>query len=341
MANFYSDTQTRPTPAMRQAVLTAEVGDEQRFEDPSTLALEARVAELLGKEAAVLLPTGTMCNEIAIRVHTVPGDEIICERSSHIIGFEGGGPAALSGVMVHPIDGERGTFTAAQVERALRPESRYMPRSRMVSIEQTANMAGGTVWPLELIDEVADAGRAAGLAVHMDGARLLNAAVASGHAASDHTRSVDTVWIDLTKGLGAPVGAVLAGSQDFIASAWRFKQQWGGAMRQSGVLAAMGLHALDHHVDRLADDHERAARIGRALADLPGVDEVVEPQSNIVIFSLPADGLSPEELVAKAREAGVRLGAAGGRRCRIVTHLDVDDDDVDRLLDVLSDLLGR
>ena len=321
---------------MRATVLDADVGDEQRGADPTTIQLEHRVAELLGKEAAVFLPTGTMCNEIAIRVHTDPGDEIICERSCHIIGFEGGGVAAISGAMVNPIDGHRGTFTADQVRSALRPTSRYTPRSRLVTMEQTTNISGGTVWPVQQLDEVAAAGREAGLAVHLDGARLLNAAVASGIPASRHTREADSCWIDLTKGLGAPVGAVLAGSAEFIKDAWRHKQQWGGAMRQSGVLAAMGLYALDHHVDRLADDHARAARIGQALAGMPGVAKVLPVDTNIVIFDTTEEGPSGPELVAAAETEGVLIGAFTERRCRIVTHLDVDDTDVDRLIAMLE-----
>ena len=340
MSNFYSDTQTQPTPAMRATVLDAVVGDEQQFADPTTIELERRVAGLLGKEAAVFLPTGTMCNELAIRVHASRGDEVICERSSHIIGFEAGGPAANSGVMIHPLDGQRGTFTAHQVTGALRPPSRHMPRSVMVTLEQTANLSGGTVWPIEQIDEVASAARENGLITHMDGARLMNAVVASAISAARQARDMDSCWIDLTKGLGAPVGAVLAGSTDFIEQVWRFKQQWGGAMRQSGVLAAMGIYALDHHVARLADDHARAKRIENALTELSGVAEVQPADTNIVIFDTASHSPTGPELVAALAEADVQIGSFTERRCRIVTHLDVDDDDVDRLLGALASTLG-
>ena len=339
MHNFYSDTQTKPTRAMRATVMDAEVGDEQRFSDPTTLLLERRVADLLGKEAAVFLPTGSMCNEIAIKVHTDPSDEVICERSSHIIGFESGGPAMLSGAMVHPLDGERGRFSAEQVRGAVRPVSRYMPRSRLVSIEQTANLAGGSIWPVELIDEVSDTARQAGLATHMDGARLMNAVVATGVPAARFARGMDSVWIDLTKGLGAPVGAVLAASEDFIDRAWRWKQQWGGAMRQSGILAAMGLYALDHHVDRLAEDHARAARIGEALAAMSLVEDVLRVETNIVVFLIEEEGPSGPRLLELAAEAGVAMSGRDERSCRIVTHLDVDDHDVDALLEVMASFL--
>ncbi len=341
MHNFYSDTQTKPTRAMKATVMDAEVGDEQRFDDPTTIRLERRVADLLGKEAAVFLPSGSMCNEISIKVHTDPSDEVICDRSSHLIGFESGGPAMLSGAMVYALDGDRGRFSGEQVTDAIRPVTRYMPRSRLVSIEQTANLAGGSIWPVELIDEVAEVAHQAGLATHMDGARLLNAVVAAGVPAARFARDMDSVWIDLTKGLGAPVGAVLAGSEEFIDRAWRWKQQWGGAMRQSGVLAAMGLYALDHHVERLAEDHARATRIGEALAGMSLVEEVLPVETNIVVFHIAAAGPSGPRLLELAAEVGVAMSGRDQRSCRIVTHLDVDDHDVDVLLEVLASFLDR
>ncbi|MEO1494064.1 MAG: threonine aldolase family protein [Pseudomonadota bacterium] len=340
MDDFYSDTKTKPTPEMRRTVLDAEVGDEQKGEDPTTAALCERVADMLGKEAALFLPSGTMCNEIAIRVHVRPGDEIICERNCHIVGFEGGGPAALSGAMVHPIDGERGMLSPEQVTGAIRTSSRYAPQSRLLSVEQTANMAGGAVWPVDQLNAVAEVAHAHGLATHMDGARLMNAVVQSGRPATDHTAGFDSCWIDFTKGLGAPIGAVLAGSKDFIAHAWVFKQQFGGAMRQSGIAAAMCLHALDHHVDRLAEDHTNAQRIADHLEGLPGVAQVLPVETNIVIFDLAETAPSAADLVACAHADGQILGAFGPRRIRIVTHLDVDGGAVDRLLAVLSTHLG-
>lgn len=339
MHNFYSDTQTKPTKAMLATVMDAEVGDEQRFEDPTTIRLERRVADLLGKEAAVFLPSGSMCNEVAVKVHTEPSDEVICDRSSHIVGFESGGPAMLSGVMIYALEGDRGRFSAEQVRQAIRPVTRYMPRSRLVSIEQTANLAGGSIWPVGLIDDVAGVAHEAGLATHMDGARLMNAVVATGVPASRYSRDMDSVWIDLTKGLGAAVGAVLAGSAKFIDRAWRWKQQWGGSMRQSGILAAMGLYALDHHVDRMAEDHARAARIGNALAGMSLVEEVLPVETNIVVFRIEEAGPSGPRLLELAAEAGVAMSGRDRRSCRIVTHLDVDDHDVDVLLEVLASLL--
>ena len=328
MINLYSDTQTRPTPEMREAMASAEVGDEQSFADPTVNELCSRVASLLGFEAAVFLPSGTMCNAIAFRLHIgTGGDEVYLHRRSHPVIAEAGGPAALSGAVLCPLDGERGMFTADALRDALRPAGdRYLPRSRLVSVEQTTNLAGGHVWPREQLSEVVEVSRDAGLRLHMDGARLMNAVVASGLDAASWTAGFDTAWVDFSKGLGAPVGACLAGSRELIDEAWRYKQMWGGAMRQAGIIAAGALYALDHHVDRLADDHALAASLARELASVPGV--VIEPAevtTNIVVFSV-AD--APALVAALARD-GVKMGALGPRTVRAVTHLDVDADDVD------------
>ncbi|MEM1267026.1 MAG: threonine aldolase family protein [Pseudomonadota bacterium] len=284
--DFYSDTKTQPTTAMREVVLSCVVGDEQKDEDPTTRELCARVAELLGKEAALFLPSGTMCNEIAVNLHARPGDEIICEQSCHVINFETGGPAALSGVMIRAIEGDHGRFTADQVRACLRPASRYAPRSALLCVEQTANMGGGAVWTVDDLDAVAEAARGAGLATHMDGARLMNAAVKAGVPAARFAAGYDTVWIDFTKGLGAPVGAVLAGPSEVIAEAWRVKQRIGGALRQSGIVASMCLYALDNHVERLAEDHALAAHLGSEIGARAEVASVLPVETNIVIFDL-------------------------------------------------------
>ncbi len=332
--NLYSDTQTRPTDGMRAAIAQAEVGDEQRGRDPTTRALQERVAGLLGHEAAVFLPSGTMCNEIAIRLHVRPGgDEMIAGSSAHPVVAEAGGPAQFAGAMVRTIDGDGGVFTAAEVEAAVRWRvDRYTPRSRLVAIEQTTNMGGGRVWPLETIREVLEVARRHGMRAHLDGARLINAVVASGVSASDYASGFDTAWIDFTKGLGAPVGAVLAGSRELIDDAWRWKQMLGGAMRQSGMLAAGCLYALDHHVDRLVEDHENARRLASGLAAIPGVKldpEAVE--TNIVIFEVD----DAHALVQRLADQ-VELGAVGANRVRGVTHLDVTADDVDRAIAAVS-----
>ncbi len=321
--NLYSDTQTRPTAAMREAMAAAEVGDEQSFADPTVNALCERVAALLGFEAAVFLPSGTMCNAIAFRLHIGPGgDEAYLHRRSHPIVAEAGGPAALSGAVLCPLDGERGMFTADALRDALRPAGdRYLPRSRLVSVEQTTNLAGGHVWPREQLSEVVEVARDAGLRLHMDGARLMNAVVASGRDAASWAAGFDTAWMDFSKGLGAPVGACLAGSRPLIDEAWRYKQMWGGAMRQAGIVAAGALYALDHHVERLADDHALAASLARELAGVPGVKlDPAEVTTNIVVFEV-ADAPA---LVAALADAGVKMGALGPRTVRAVTHLDVD-----------------
>ena len=323
MVNLYSDTQTRPTAAMRRAMAEAEVGDEQSFADPTVNALCARVAELLGFEAAVFLPSGTMCNEIAFRLHIRPGgDEAYLHRMSHPIVAEAGGPAAFSGAMMHPLEGARGMFTAEALAAALRPAGdRYLPRSRLVSVEQTTNLAGGRVWPADQLHEVVAVASSYALRLHMDGARLMNAVVASGVPAGEWTRGFDTAWLDFSKGLGAPMGACLAGSRELIDEAWRYKQMLGGALRQAGIVAAGALHALDHHVERLADDHELARLLARGLEAVPGVEiDAAQVETNIVVFGV-ADAPA---LVAELGAAGVKMGALGPRTVRAVTHLDVD-----------------
>jgi len=337
LVNLYSDTQTRPTPAMRQAMCEAEVGDEQRFEDPQVTALCARVADLLGMEAAVFMPSGTMCNEIAFRLHIRPGgDEAILHRTSHPIIAEAGGPAAFAGAMMQPLDTPRGMFTGADVRAALRHPDRYSPRSRLVSVEQTTNMAGGRVWPLEQLRGVVEVASEAGLRLHMDGARLMNAVVAAGVPAAEFTRGFDTAWLDFTKGLGAPLGACLAGSASLIEEAWRYKQMLGGALRQAGIVAAGALYALDHNVDRLADDHANARALAEGLAEIEGVTlDPGEVETNIVIFEVA----EPERLCAALERDDVRMGVVGARQVRAVTHLDVDADGVQRAVQAVRGAL--
>jgi threonine aldolase len=327
VVNLYSDTQTRPTEEMRRAIASADVADEQRLADPTTNRLQERVAELLGQEAALFLPTGTMCNQISFRLHARPGgDELILDRTAHPIIAEAGGPANNAQLMIHALDGEGGIFTAEQLRAAIRdPANRYLPRSRVVSVEQTTNMGGGRVWPLERIHEVLEVARDRGLRTHMDGARLMNAVVASRTSAAEFAGGFDTAWLDFTKGLGAPVGAVLAGSGDLIDEAWRWKQQMGGAFRQSGIVAAGCLYALDHHVERLAEDHENARALADGLAELGC--EVIPPETNIVIFSA-SDGF-----VDRMASHGVELSGTPDGRVRAVTHLDVDRAGIDAALE--------
>jgi len=328
--NLLSDTQTRPTPAMREAMARAEVGDEQTGDDPTTNLLQERVAALLGKPAAVFMPSGTMCNVTATLATCRPGDEIVAHRTAHIVSREGGAHAALGGFQITGLDGDDGQFSLEAFHAALHPKTRYQPPQTMVSVEQTANIGGGTIWPQATLDAVAAAGKAAGMVTHLDGARLMNAVVANGISARDMTAGWDSAWIDFSKGLGAPVGAVLAGSRDFIDEVWRWKQRLGGAMRQSGVIAAACLYALDHHVDRLADDHANARRLASGLAQIEGV-EVQQPQTNLVFFTPDGAGVSGAELVTRLRRHGVSVAMMDGR-IRACTHLDVTAAMIDETL---------
>jgi threonine aldolase len=334
--NLYSDTQTRPTAGMRRAIAEADVGDEQRMRDPTVNALQERVADLLGQEAALFLPSGTLCNAIAFRLHLRPGgDEVLLDRSSHPVIAEAGSAAALSHAMTQQLDGDAGIFSAEQVEAGIRePGNRYLPRSRLVSVEQTTNMGGGRIWPLATIEDVLGVARRHGLRAHMDGARLMNAVVASGVSAADFASGFDTAWVDFSKGLGAPVGAVLAGSRDLIQEAWRYKQMMGGALRQAGIVAAGCLYALDHHVERLMEDHANARRLAEGLEEL-GLD-VQPPDTNIVICPVEdAPGLT-----ARLAERGVEVSAAGPGRIRMLTHLDVDEPGIERALAAFGEALA-
>ena len=337
--NLYSDTQTRPTRAMKEAMVRAEVGDEQAGSDPTVHALCDRMAALLGKEAAVFLPSGTMCNVVAILTHCRPGEEVVAHHTSHILTSEGGAHAAFTGVQILPLPGPRGLFTADDVRAAIRPRTRYAPRQRLLAVEQTANIGGGTVWPLAQLNEVAAVAREQGWATHMDGARLMNACVATGLSAKHMAVSYDSVWVDFTKGLGAPLGAVLAGSAAFIDEAWRWKQRLGGSMRQAGICAAACLYALDHHVDRLAEDHRNAKALARGLRQIPGV-ALEKPDTNLVFFDPAGAGLPAAELIRRLRLEGVHLSLLGGR-VRACTHLDVTQPMIEETLALIRAELSR
>jgi threonine aldolase len=335
--NLLSDTQTRPTPAMREAMARAEVGDEQIGDDPSVNLLCERVAELLGKEAAVFLPSGTMCNVTATLVHCRPGDEILAHGSAHIIAREGGAHAALGGFQITALSGADGKFTPGTFRSALHPRTRYQPPQTVVSVEQTANIGGGTIWNKSDIDEIVQIAKANGLATHMDGARLLNACVATGISAGDMATGWDSAWIDFSKGLGAPIGAVIAGSRDFIDEVWRWKQRLGGSMRQAGICAAACTYALDHHVDRLREDHSNARALARGLAQIAGVD-VQQPETNLVFFKPDGAGISGNDMVARLRQHGVLLAMMDGR-IRACTHLDVTADMIEETVGLVRDIV--
>ncbi|MDX2115606.1 MAG: GntG family PLP-dependent aldolase [Planctomycetota bacterium] len=319
-----SDTVTRPTAGMKRAMLEAPLGDDVLGDDPTVALLEERAAAVLGKQRACFVPSGTMANQIAIRCHTEPGDEIICHRDSHIIHYETGAPAVISGCMIAPAEGEAGLFDEQELERLVRPDNIHAARSRLLVIENTHNRGGGTVWPEAQTARLTARGRALGLRTHLDGARIWNASVASGLAPARLAQHFDSVSACFSKGLGAPVGSVVAGDEAFIAKARRVRKMLGGAMRQSGVLAAAALYALEHHVQRLAEDHAAAARLARSLASIDGLS--VDParvQTNIVYVDVGA-GLGPAAAYCQRVAAqGVLVLPTGPARFRAVTHLDV------------------
>jgi threonine aldolase len=335
--NLYSDTQTQPSEAMRKAMAYAEVGDEQRGLDPTVIALQEEVAELLGMEEAVFLPSGSMCNQIAVRLHIRPlGDEMYLHRLAHPITAEAGGAAAIAGAMIMPLEGQGGMFDGDTLRARMRdPRDSHEPRSRLVMVEQTTNLGGGRVWPRAKIEEVLAVAKEFGLRTHLDGARLLNAAVAAGEPAAAFSGGFETAWIDFSKGLGAPVGACLAGPAELIAEARRYKQMLGGSMRQAGIVAAGARYGLQHNVERLADDHANAKFLAEGLAELPGVE--IDPttvETNIVIFDVP----DAEALADKLAAGGVEMSLLEGR-VRAVTHLDVDRAGVEKALAAVHDAL--
>ncbi|MDB5621111.1 threonine aldolase family protein [Tardiphaga sp.] len=335
--NLLSDTQTRPTPAMRAAMADAPVGDEQIGDDPTVNALCARVAGLLGKEAAVFMPSGTMCNVAATLVHCRPGDEILAHPTAHLISREGGAHAALGGFQVTAVPGADGQFTPAAFKAALHPRNRYEPPQTLVSVEQTANIGGGTIWPKTALDEIVAIARDHRMATHMDGARLLNACVATGISAPEMSEGWDSVWLDFTKGLGAPLGAAMAGSRDFIDEVWRWKQRLGGSMRQAGTSAAGCLYSLDHHVERLKDDHTNARVLAGGLAQIEGM-VVQQPQTNLVFFDPAGTGVTGAAMVAALRQRGVLLATMDGR-IRACTHLDVSAAMIEETLGLVRDIV--
>jgi threonine aldolase len=337
-----SDTMTRPTAAMREAIAGAEVGDEQYGEDPTVLELERRAAAWLGHEAAVFLPTASMANQIALRILTSPGDELLAEENAHVLINEQGGPAVFSGLVMRGLPGRHGTFSPEQVRASIRDwSSGHMPRTRLVSIENTHNSSGGRTWSLAQIDAVAEAAREHDLRMHLDGARLVNAAVALGVPPAEIGKRFDAVTLCLSKGLGCPLGALIAGSAELMIAARRGKHLFGGAMRQAGIIAAAGIYALDHHVERIADDHARARRLaeGWAAAGLP-VDPAAT-ETNFVHIDLAPLGLTMPDAIARAEAVGVGISdTVNPTILRALTHLDISDDDIDRAIDVVPDALG-
>lgn len=330
-----SDTATRPTEVMRLAMANAPVGDDQRAEDPTVNLLQEESAALLGKEAALFLPSATMANQIAIRVATRPGDEVYCHEHAHIRLYEGGGPAVLSGVQLCPLTGNGGLFTPEALFAAVRPTDPHHAFARLVCLENTHNNAGGIILPQEDVLTIAKTARSLGLALHLDGSRLMNAAVQSGVPASELTAPFDTVTLCLSKGLGAPVGAILAGNTETIKEARRWKHVFGGAMRQAGIIAAGGLYGIRYNIARLAEDHANAVRLAEGLTEIPGIRLDPAPQTNILYFDVSGTGLTGTEAAARLLENGVRCSGpnGNGNRLRFVTHLDVSAVDIERAIE--------
>ena len=331
-----SDTVTRPSSGMRRAMAEAEVGDDVFGDDPTVNRLQERVASLLGKETALYVPSGTMGNEVAIRALTEPGDEIIVHRHSHVYLYEGGAPAMLSGCSFHLLEGARGLFDAADVHAAVREDDSHMPRSRLVVLENTHNRGGGSVWPLAQVAAVHRAAREHDLRLHLDGARLMNACVATGHAPADYTQYADTVSICFSKGLGAPVGSAVAGTREVMRRAHRARKVFGGGMRQAGVIAAAALYALDHNVARLAEDHANARRLAEALAAMPGITlDPATVETNIVYFDLDPT-IGADAFCDALHEAGVWMLSVSAHRVRAVTHLDVSRAGFEKAIDIIA-----
>ena len=337
-----SDTVTKPTPEMRRAIAEAEVGDDVFGDDPTVNRLQERVAELTGKEAAIFVPSGSMANQASIRAQTQPGDEIICHQDSHIYHYEGGAPAGLSGCSFRFLPGERGIFDPEQVRSAIRSTDSHFPQSRLVVVENTHNRGGGSIWPMEKIEAVHAVAREHGLSLHLDGARLLNACVATGHKAADYANYFDTVATCFSKGLGAPVGSAVAGSAELIRRVHRFRKMFGGGMRQAGMIAAGALYALEHNVERLAEDHANAKRLADAIAQMNGLSiDVSTVETNIVYFEVEESLGAAKDLCDCLHAAGVWMLPVAPQRIRAVAHLDVSSDDIERAIATIARVSKR
>ncbi len=338
-----SDTVTRPTPAMRAAMAEAPVGDDVFGDDPTVIKLEQKVADLLGKEASLYVPSGTMSNQLAVSVHTQPGDELLCDLNCHIYNYEAGGPARLSGVTCRTLDGDFGILNLSQLEDKIRnPDDPHLVRTRMVALENTHNRGGGRIYPIEKIEAISQWAWKNGLIMHLDGARLWNAIVATGIAAKEWAKHFDTVSVCFSKGLGAPVGSALAGPKAIIAKARRVRKLFGGGMRQAGIIAAACIYAMDHHVDRMADDHRNAKIIAKAIADTPGLRlDPPEVDTNLVWFKVDPKLGTAKDVAARLRELGVLVSASGPQRMRACTHLDVSKAQAERVAETLRTAIAK
>ena len=337
-----SDTVTKPTPAMRKAMAEAQVGDDVFGEDPTVNLLQEKVANLLGKEAALFVPSGTMGNQLSIKSHTEPGDEVIIESSSHPYNFEGGAGAALSGIQFQSLRGVRGILDASQIEEAIRPADHHFPVTKLVCLENTHNRGGGSIFPLEKMAEIYRLAKSKALLVHLDGARLWNASAATGIKPHEYAQWADSVSVCLSKGLGAPIGSLVAGSELFIDRVHRFRKMFGGGMRQVGIIAAAGIYALDHHFERLKEDHQNAKRLGVGLKEFKGVS--IDPrhvETNILIFDVANTRMTALQVAEAMKKQGILIHAVGKTQIRLVTHLDVTAEDIEKALNAFKKILGR
>lgn len=338
VVDLRSDTVTRPTPAMRRAMAEAEVGDDVLGDDPTVIRLQERVAEIMGKPAACFVPSGSMANQTAIRAQTEHGDEVIAHEDSHIIHYETGGPAALSGCMIRPLRGPAGLFDADDVDGAVRANNAHTPWSRLLVIENTQNRGGGSIWPMDRVQRVTQRARQLGLKLHLDGARVWNACAATGHKPDEYARHFDTVSCCFSKGLGAPVGSAVCGPVDVIRRVHRFRKMFGGAMRQAGVLAAAALYALEHHRDRLVEDHANAARLAEGLAEIPGLTIPLRVETNMVFLDLEPRLGTAARMCERLKAHGVCMLPTGPQRIRAVCHLDVNRAQIERAIGVVGEV---
>jgi threonine aldolase len=337
-----SDTVTRPTPGMRAAMQAAEVGDDVFGDDPTVNRLQERVAQLLGKDAALFVPAGTMSNQIGVKVHTQPGDELLGDVNCHIYNYEAGGPALLSGVTCRTIEGDYGILDVSQLEDKIRPVDEHCVRTRLVCLENTHNRGGGRVYPIEKIEAISSWARHNGLKIHLDGARLWNAVVATGIPARDWAQHFDTVSVCFSKGLGAPIGSALAGPRELIKRGRFVRKLFGGGMRQAGIVAAGALYALDHHIERLAEDHRNARLLAQAIADTPGLRlNPRDVETNLVWFDVDRELTTARDLAAVLRQRGILVHVAGPQRVRVCTHLDVSAAQAERAAAILCEAVPR
>lgn len=337
MIDLRSDTVTKPSPAMREAIAKAEVGDDVYGEDPSVNLLQKKVSEMLGKEAGLFVTSGSMGNAVAIKAQTEPGDEVILEAGAHIFNYESASAAFLSGVQVHPLIGKRGAITAHQIQPHIRPESAHFPRTRLICLENTHNRAGGTIFPIEEIRRIHKMAKSKGLRMHLDGARLWNASVATGIPLSEYAQYFNSVSVCFSKGLGAPVGSLLAGDSEFIQKAHRYRKIFGGGMRQAGILAAGALYAVDHNVQRLKEDHKHARKLAEAVSEIHGLFVDLEAvHTNIIFVELQETKMTADQTVQALRDQDILILSTGPNRLRAVTHLNVSEQDIDQAIDAFQ-----